>query len=101
MVRMMTTGAMAFTLLATMPALAEAPIRLSDSSLDQVTAGGWLNDGISTFDVFFAIEVPELPALDDPDDDIWDLMGSGVVSQSALLQNLRGRLELFLALWNR
>lgn len=93
MTRMMATGAMTLTLLVAMPSFAGEPVRLSERDLDQVTAGWLAGDAGSSFDALFGIPVPRLPAGGDPDDDIWDLLGSGVVGQSGLLERFRGFLR--------
>lgn len=86
MTRMLAAGAMTLTLLVAMPGLAGEPVRLSEHDLDQVTAG-------LSFDALFRIRLPGVPAGDVPDDDIWDLLGSGVVGQGAVLERFRGLLR--------
>ncbi len=92
--RMMATGAMMLALLVAMPAFAGEPVRLAERDLDQVTAGWFSGDALPSFDGLYGITVPRLPVGGDPDDDIWDLMGSGVAGQSGLLERFRGFLRI-------
>jgi hypothetical protein len=92
MARMMATSAMAMELLAAAPSFAGEPVRLSQSDLDNVTAGWVSDDANAPYRVFFPLEGPWVPALGEPDDDIWDLLGSGVVSQIRLLRQFFGSL---------
>ena len=92
MVRMMATGALALTFLAATPAFAGEPVRLVESDLEKVTAGRVSGDANASYRVFFPLAGPWLPTLGEPDDDIWDLLGSGVVSQIGLLRRFLGSL---------
>lgn len=93
MARVMTTAALALALLAAMPAFGAEPARLSESDLDRATAGRLPGHADPSFDVLFAIAQRSLPALGEPDDDIWDLLGSGVQGSSGVLQAVRGFLH--------
>ncbi|MEZ5866799.1 MAG: hypothetical protein R3D25_22995 [Geminicoccaceae bacterium] len=84
---------MALTLLAAMPAFGGEPVRLPDTALDRVTAGWLPGDSGSSLGALLGIPVPGVPAVADPDDDIWDLLGSGVVGQGGLLERVRGFLQ--------